>query len=211
MKFSKVAQLVLAIGIFAIAAIFLYRMYQERQDEHEQLNTQLASAQELLPELESEKADLESQLNQLQLQLEQAKASLRRGTLKFPVTMDSIRYDELLFQMAHDRDLEMMTLNTSEPGIENVEGVEFTVTSFDMEVHGAVADIIDFVNGIAISDDFRTAAVEVVNIVVPEPLTLPEKEGLTEQEQEEGEEEEEGEIGSPSASIQINIYTYEGE
>jgi len=207
MKFGKVAQLVLAIGIFAIAIIFLYRMNLEREAEHEQLTTQIAAAQAILPDLEAEKAELEGQLNQLQVEMAQAKASLNRGKANFPDGIDSIRYDELLSQMARDRDLEMMRLSTSEPGTKSEGDVTFTVTTFDMEVHGAVADIIDFIDAIAIGDDFTTATVELVSINIPEPLTLQEKEGLTEQE---GEEEEE-ELGSPSATIKMNIYTYEGE
>ena len=207
MKFGKVAQLVLAIGIFAIAIIFLYRMSQGRQDEHEQLTTQIAAAQAILPDLESEKAELESHLNQLQVEMNQAKVSLSKGKANFPDGIDSIRYDELLSQMARDRDLEMMRLSTSEPGTKSEGDVTFTVTTFNMEVHGAVADIIDFIDAIAIGDDFTTATVELVSINIPEPLTLQEKEGLTEQE---GEEEEE-ELGSPSATIKMNIYTYEGE
>jgi len=210
MKFGKVAQLVLAIGIFAIAAIFLYRMYQGRQDEHEQLNTQLATAQALLPKLESEKAELEGQFSGLQVRMEQATASLSQGKAKFPDLIESIEYDELFFDMAHDRDLEMMSLSASEPAKQNVGDVTFTVTSFSMEVRGAVADILDFVNGIAIGDDFTTATVDVVNISVPEPLTMPEKEALAEQAPE-AEDEEEEKPESPSATIRVTIYSYEGE
>jgi hypothetical protein len=210
MKFGRVAQLVLAIGIFAIAAIFLYRMYQERQDEHEQLSNQLATAQQLLPKLESEKAELEGELSSLQVRMEQAIASLSRDKAKFPGLIESIEYDELFFQMANDRDLEMMSLAAAEPGELKVEDVTFTVTTFTMEVHGEVADIIDFVNGIAIGDDFTTTAVEVVNISVPEPLTVQEKEAPAEQATEE-EDEEEVKPESPSATIRVNIYSYEGE
>ena len=74
MKFGKVAQLVLAIGIFAIAAVFLYQMYQGRQNEYEQINTQVAASQTLLLKLESDKAELEGQLSSSQVQLEQAVA-----------------------------------------------------------------------------------------------------------------------------------------
>jgi hypothetical protein len=110
MKFGKVAQLVLAIGIFAIAIIFLYRMNQGRAAEHEQLSTQMETVQQLLPQLVSESEDLESRLNQLQAELDQAKALLSEGKARFPISIDGIRYDELLCQMAHDRDLEVMKL-----------------------------------------------------------------------------------------------------
>ena len=208
MKFGKTAQLILAIGIFAIALIFLYRMNQERAAKHEELSTQLVAAQQLLPPLIAENEELESRLNQLQVELDQAKASLSRGKAKFPVSTDSIRYDELLFQMAYDRDLEMMRLFTSESAEQNVEDVIYTVTSFNIEVMGQVADILDFVNAIAIGEDFTTATVELVDIRVPEPLTLQEKEALAGQEQEEEEAEE---PEAPSAVIKLTIYSYEGD
>ena len=207
MKFGKVAQLVLAIGIFAIAFVFLYRMNQGRAAEHEQLSTQLETVQQLLPQLVSESEDLESRLNQLQAEMDQAKASLSEGKARFPISIDGIRYDELLCQMAHDRDLEVMRLTTSEPAEQNVEDVTYTVTSFDLEVIGQVADILDFVNAIAISENFTTATVELVDIRVPDPLTMQEKEALADQEQEEEEEEPE----APSAFIEVDIYSYKGD
>jgi hypothetical protein len=207
MKFGKTAQLVLAIGIFAIALIFLYRMNQGRAAEHEQLSTQLETAQQLLPQLVSESEDSESRLNQLQAELDQARASLSAGKAKFPLSIDGIRYDELLCQMAHDRDLEVMRLVASEPTERNVGDVTYTVTSFDLEVMGQVADVLDFVNAIAIGEDFTTATVELVNISVPEPLTMQEKEALAGQ----GQEEEEEAPEAPSASIKVNIYSYKGD
>jgi hypothetical protein len=207
MKFGKTAQLVLAIGIFAIAIFFLYRMNQEREAEQEQLSTQLTTAQQLLPQLVAESEDLESRLSQLQLELDQAEASLSSGKAKFPTSTDSIRYDELLFQMAFDRDLEVMSLDTSLPDEEDVEDITYTVTSFDIGVVGQVADILDFVNAIAIGDDFTTATVKLVDISVPEPITAQEKEFLAVQETEEEEEEPE----APSAIIKLDIYSYEGD
>ncbi len=207
MKFGKVAQLALAIGIFAIALIFLYRMNQGRAAEHEQLSAQLDVAQQLLPQLVSESEDLESRLNQLQAELDQANASLSEGKARFPLSIDGIRYDELLCQMAHDRDLEVMRLVTSEPTERKVEEVTYTISSFDLEVMGQVADILDFVNAIAIGEDFTTATVELVDIKVPEPITMQEEEALAGQEQEEEEEEPE----APSAVIKVNIYSYKGD
>jgi hypothetical protein len=207
MKFGKTAQLILAIGIFAIVIVFLYRMNQEREVVHEQLNTQLTAAQQLLPEIISESEDLESRLSQLQIELNQAKASLSQGKAKFPTSTDSIRYDELLFQMASDRDLEMMSLTTSSPTEQNVADISYTVTSFAMEVRGQVADMLDFVSAIAIDEDFSTADVELVDIRVPQPLTAQEKEALALEETEEEEEAPE----APSAVIKLSIYSYEGD
>lgn len=207
MKFGKTAQLVLAIGIFAIAIVFLYRMNQERSAEYEELNTQLTTAQALVPGIISESEELESRLNQLKIDLNQAKAELSSGKASFPSSIDSIRYDQLLYQMARDRGLEMMRLDTAEPVEKSAGGVTFTMTDFSIAVKGTVADILDFVNTIAIGDDFNTATVDIVSIAIPNPVTKQVKEGVAQQEQEE----EEVETGSPSAAIELTIYSYRGE
>jgi hypothetical protein len=207
MKFGKVAQLVLAIGIFAIAAIFLRQMYQGRLDEYAETTIQLEASQTLLLKLEADKADLEVQLSSAKVRLEQAQASLSEGKAKYPERIESIEYDELFFEMADDRDLEILRLTASDPSEQTVDDVTYVVTIFSLEVAGEVADIVDFVNGIAIGEDFTTTTVEMVRITVPEPLTRAEKEELEEQEAEEDGEEPE----SPSASIRVYVYSYEGE
>jgi len=218
MKFGKTAQLILAIGIVAIAVIFLYRMNLQKGEEYEQLNTQLETAQQLLPKLTSEKEALEGRLNRLQVELAQAQASLSEGKAKFPREIDGIDYSEQLFRMAKDRDLEVIRFTGSAPSTQSVEDVTYTVTSFHLEVWGEVADILDFVNTIATGDDFTTATVELVTITVPEPLTSQEKAAQAGQEETEAEAEAEAEAedeeenpDSPSAVINVNIYSYEGE
>jgi len=201
MKFGKAAQLILAIGILAIAVIFLYRMNLQKGEEYEQLNTQLETVQQLLPKLASEKVELEGRLNRLQVELAQAQASLSEGKAKFPREIDGIYYSELLCRIARDRDLEVIRFAGSEPAAQSVGEVTYTVTSFDLEVWGEVADILDFVNVIATDDDFTTATVDLVTITVPEPLTSVEKEAQAG---------EESESESPSAVINVNIYSYEG-
>lgn len=207
MKFGKTAQLLLAIGIFAIGAIFLYRMNLERQAVHEELDTQLAATQLLLPKLSSDKEELESRLNRLQSELAQAETSLGESKAKFPASVENIDYVELLFEMAQARDLELMSLTTSGPVIQVVEDIGYEVTSFNLEVKGKVSDILDLVNVIATDEEFTTATVELVAIKVPEPLTSQEKEELAGQEQTEEEEPPE----APSAIIKLDIYSYEEE
>ena len=44
MNFGKGAQLILAIGIFVVGAIFLYRMNSERQAEGDRIDIQVETA-----------------------------------------------------------------------------------------------------------------------------------------------------------------------
>ncbi len=221
MKFGKGAQLVLIIGVFAIASIFLYRMNLERQAEQEEINIQLSAVQLLLPKLTSEREELEGQLSRLQSNLAEAKSALSESKPRFPRLVESIKYDEILFQMARDRSLKVISLTASEPSAKTVEDVAYTVTAFNVTVageasdsppatedafreyvSGVLIDILDFISGIATGDDFTTATVGSVTISVPT---------FAETETEESAEEEEEEAERVSAIIKIVIYSYTGE
>ena len=230
MKLGSAARIILIVGIFAVALFMLYRMNSQQEQEQEQLDVELSGIQLLLPKLMSDKGDLESQLAQLQGELTEATASLSEAKANFPPEpAESIEYDELLFKMAHDRRLEVMSLTATEPSDQNVEGVTYTVTSFDICVEAeaveqvfdteeeykafisqGIVDILDFIHAIATGEDFTTATVEPVTISVPEPL-LEEETEEAEEEIEELTEEEVEEAEAPSATIRLVIYSYKGE
>ena len=193
MRLSKTAWLILGIGIFVIALGTLYFLYSRQGDEQEQLDDSLSVAQATLLTLVSEKHDWESQLTQLESELTQLESELTQATLlldttqvSFPSSVESIEYDELLFNFAHGCNLRITTLIASEPHSEGVESEEveeaitYSVTSFTVDVKGEVANILDFINAIVTSEDFTCATAEPVNINIPEPLTEAEKEAIKE-------------------------------
>ncbi len=198
MKLSKTVWLILGIGIFVIAVGSLYMVSSQQAREQEQLNTRLLVTQATLPKVVSEKENRESQLTQLESELTQLEGELTQATsllaeskMSFPESVESIEYDERLFKFADDWDLEIISLTASEPLDEVVEGITFPVTSFEVDVKGELADILDFINAIVADKDFLNATVELVNIDAPEPPV---------------EEEEKS-----SATITLVIYGYEGE
>jgi len=223
MKLSKTAWLILGIGIFVIAFGGLCLVYFQQGSEREQLNDGLLVAQATLPKVISEKEDWErqlaqweSQLGQLKSELAQAKLLLAESKMSFPKAVESIEYDEEIFKIADNCDLDITKLTSSEPRDKEAEGITsseprdkeseditYSVTSFVVDVKGEVANILDFINTIATSKAFTTATVELVDIEVPQPLTEEEKEGLTEEEIEDRE--------KPSATVSLAIYAYKGE
>lgn len=252
MRLSKIAWLILGIGIFVIALGGLYFLYSREGDQQEQLNDSLSVAQATLLTLVSEKEDWESQLTQQESQLTQQESQLTQqesqlaqatslldiAQASFPESVESIEHDELLFNFAHSYNLRIITLVASEPDSEEVEDITFPVTSFTVNVRGEVAGILGFINTIVTSDDFLNATVRLVNINIPELLTEAEKEEikegltteimgelaeeeLTEEEREEllealaaalaAAEEEIVELETPSATIALAIYSYQGE
>ncbi len=217
MKLSKIAWLILVIGIFVIASGSLYWLYLQEGPKQEELSEQLSAVQAKIPKLAAERAHLESTLTELEDKLTRVTSQLTTAKAVFPAAVESIEVDELLFGIADDWGLEITSLTASEPtdlevvveveteDIE-VEGVTYLVTSFDVDVKGEVSDILNFIHTIVTHRDFDTATVEIVSIVIPDPVSEEEKEGLSEEEIEEMEEME-----TPSATIKLVIYSYKEE
>lgn len=235
MKLSKISWLILVIGIFVIAFGSLYWLYLQEGPKQNELSGQLSTVQARIPKLAAERANLESTLTELEDKLAQVTSQLKTAKVVFPAAVESIEVDELLFGIADDWDLEITSLTASEPSDLKVavevetedielEDVTYLVTSFTVDVKGkapesdlteeeykayidkAVDDILNFIHTIVTHRDFDTATIELVNIVIPEPLSEKEKEALTEEEIEK----REG-IKVPSATIKLVIYSYEGE
>ena len=217
MKLSKIAWLILVIGIFVIASGSLYWLYLQEGPKQEELNEQLSAVQAKIPKLASERANLESTLTELEDKLAQVTSQLRTAKAVFPAAVESIEVDELLFGIANDWGLEIISLTASEPSdlkvaVEmemediEVEDVTYLVTSFDVDVKGEVSDILNFIHTIVTHRDFDTATVEIVSIVIPDPVSEEEKEGLSKEEIEEREE-----MDTPSANIKLVIYSYKEE
>ena len=217
MKLGATARLILAIGIFAVAVVSLYRINLEHVSERQSVETQLSTMQGLVPMLVSDRHDLDSRLTQLNSDLDQASSRLAQAKAVYPESVQSIEYDQTLFRMANDHDLEIVRLTASEPFEEEAEDVTYLVTPFQIEVEPVepppeteeefieyvretIADMVDFVYTINAGEEFTTASAGLVNIVVPEPPGGAEEE--------EGEEEE---IEEMLATIRLGIYGYEGE
>jgi len=217
MKLSKIAWLILVIGIFVIASGSLYWLYLQEGPKQEELSEQLSVVQAKIPKLAAERANLESTLTELEDKLTQVTSQLKTAKAVFPATVESIEVDELLFGMANNWDLEIITLTASEPSdldveveVEaediEVEDVTYLVTSFDVDVKGEVSDILNFIHAIVTHRDFDTATVEIVSIIIPDPVSEEEKAGLSEEEIEARAKED-----TPSATIKLVIYSYKEE
>lgn len=218
MKFSKTSWMVLGIGIVIIGTASLYMVYQGEVQKRDEARDSLAEAQATVPIRITERNDLESQLSQLEdelvqwqnelsqleTELAQAELTLNQTGARFPISVESIEYDEFLVDFALGaNELNMTSLTASEPTELTLDGITYTTTFFTVAINGEVADILNFINTIVADDDFQTAILEPITIDIPEPLTDEEKENMTEEEIEEAE--------MPSATINLMVYTYQGE
>jgi chromosome segregation ATPase len=220
MRLSRTAWLILGIGIFVIAFATLYTINSRQSGEAEQLSDGLSEVQALLPQLISEREDLEDQLSQWESELAEAVSSLNRNKARLSKSVESIECDEILFDIAEDCDLEIFELTASEPNDEKVrdedekvEDITYAVTTFEVKVRPvesppatlgnfeiyieeAVANMLDFINTIATGEDFTNATIAVVDMENLEPPY---------------EEEELERAEKPEATIELTIYGYQGE
>jgi hypothetical protein len=225
MKLSKTVWIILGVAIFIIGFAVLYMMYSRQGDEQEQLKSKIGANQATLVGLIKERESWQSQLLKLQDELAQRQDALTEANLAlsqagtgWPTSAESIEYDEKLFAMADAWNLNITMVTAVEPKEIKVEGITFTVSSFNVEVKGkpreedklsktaaeyreylykTVDDILAFVNTIVNDKDFASAGIELVSMQVPQPLTQKEIDqdvGQT----------------SPTAQINLTIYTYKG-
>jgi hypothetical protein len=194
MRLSRTTWLVLGIAIFAIGAIVLYMFYQNQAEKRQEARDELGLVQDTVPFLfdqrgaaEAELADKENELaqwedtiNQLEEQVARLEITLSQTQEGFPVSAESIEYDEKLFSFALDHDVGLTLVTASELGSESIEDINYETVLFGIEIKGEVADILAFINTIVSDDDFRTAAIEPVNITIPEPLNDEQQERLEE-------------------------------
>jgi hypothetical protein len=210
MKVSKTALIVLGIGVFIIVFATLFVLYSGQSGEREQLNASLTKAQGVLPELLTEKADLESQLAQWEGELDKAMVALSKSEGRFPKSVESIEYDEVLFKLAEQSGLMIIEITASEPEGEAVKGTDITydVTTFEVLVKNAesppatagqfevyiddtVDKVLEFIHLVVTTEDFNVATIKVAAI-----------DGLEPPDELEGDEE------GPEALLELAIYGF---
>jgi uncharacterized phage infection (PIP) family protein YhgE len=195
-KLSRTMWLVLGIAIFVIAFLSLYIVYHGRANELNQANANIAQANSDFNKVTSEKTNLQSQLATINSQITQSQSNLAKAMSELdstqenlPKSVESIEYDEKLVQIATESGLEVSQLTFSEPRQEKVEKLAFSVTPVRVQVKGTVSNMLSAISKIAADNYFRYTAISTVTIEIPEPTAEE----------------------TPSALIELAVYTYEGE
>jgi hypothetical protein len=148
MRLSKKVWLIVAIVIFAIVLGILFSIYSGQAGERNELKDRLNNAQILLPGLIDNKEELEDQLTQ-------AESLLDRSQAEFPESVDSIEYDDDLFKIADDSNVNMTRVTSTKPANTKVGAVTYSISAYVVVVKGNVEDILDFIYTIRTGDDFQ--------------------------------------------------------
>jgi hypothetical protein len=193
MKITRTTWLMLALGVFVIAFVSLFVVYSHQASQHKDLESSLAEARALERQLALREQDLKNQLAQRNSDLKAEQSRLSNLKKKFPA-VQSRDYLKKLSAVAGDCGLDIEPPTASGPRQQEVDTVTYLVTTFSIAVEGEMADILDFIQTLATSEDFTSATIEVVNISIPEP---PTGKGET--------------TAYPQATLSLDVYAYPGE
>ena len=189
MKLSKASWLLLIGGIVIIifASLGTARFQQAR--EQDQLDEELSLTKQRLEEPQLE--DLSTQQEELESQLAQIESEVATIKNHLSPSIENIEVIEALFvALAETTSVEVVEINSSSSTSKKVEEISFSALPFTVRVEGDVPNLISFVG--ELSQEFPTNVVESIKMSIPEII--------------EGEEIEES-----SATIQLLIYTYQGD
>lgn len=162
MKLSRKVGLIVVIVIFAVALGILFSIYSGQVKERNELSDRFSYAQTLLPGLIDNREEKEDELTQ-------AEALLAAGQAQFPESVESIEYDDDLFEIADDCNVDITSITASKPTNKTVGTVTYSVSSFVVVVKGSIDNILEFIYALRTGDDFQlpwSAEVNSVNMNV---------------------------------------------
>jgi hypothetical protein len=108
----------------------------------------LSGAQTLLPGLTNNREAKEDELTQ-------AESLLDKSQAQFPESVESIEYDDDLFEIADDCNVGITKLTASKPTNKKVGTVTYSVSSFVVVVKGSSDNILEFIYALRTGDDFQ--------------------------------------------------------
>jgi len=147
-KINKKVFLVIGIVIFAVVLGSLIRTYSQQVRDRDELSASLAAQQALATTLTANRGDWEDRLAQAESLLSTSKA-------KFPKSVDSIEYEDDLFEIADACNVDLTSLSMSKPTNKKVGAVTYSVSPCVLQVKGNVDNILDFLYAIRTGDDFK--------------------------------------------------------
>lgn len=148
MKLGNKGRLIVIVVILVAAIAVLFTIYSQQAGERADLNERLDRTQILLPGLAANKESLEDKLAQ-------AQSSLNTNLAKFPESVESIEYDDDLFEIADDCNVDISKLTALPPTGRKVGAVTYSVSSFTVTVNGGIDNILEFIYALRTGDDFQ--------------------------------------------------------
>ena len=183
-KLSKTSWIILAAGLFIVILAGLGITRSQQAQEQGRLEDELEMSQQSLAGLQI--TELQAQLAGLQQAADEGQLQLDSSLRLLDQTVVSVDVTDEFFSIASNCGVLVINLSTS-PIVPNLfEGIGLSATSINAAVEGELPALIDFVE--SLHADFTTGLIKSTQIDIP-PASSNE---------------------TASASIQITIYSYEG-
>ena len=147
MKLNKKVWLIVVIVIFAVVLGILFSIYAGQARELGQLEKALNATEKLESGLTGNKEKLDGELRTAKLKLDESQE-------EFPESVESIEYDDDLFEIADDCNVGLTKLTASKPTNKTVGTVTYSVSSFVVVVQGSIDNILEFIYAIRTGEGF---------------------------------------------------------
>jgi hypothetical protein len=212
-KLSKTSWLILSAGVFVVILAGLGVTRSQQYRDQNRMNDELSMSETRLNSIDV--TDLRRQVENLQSQVEEGNTQLDEAKQRLRQTVISVDVTDELYKIAAYSGVTVMRMTTAPISPNNLEGIGLSMTSLTATATGDLDKLVDFV--INLNNGFATGYLSSAQISVPSPEGTPGDE-LEESEEpgeppDEGDEEEtealEGTL--PTVSIQMVVYSYEGE
>jgi hypothetical protein len=177
MRLSRKVWLILGAVVLIAALVGAYVVYYQTAQERNDLSSRLTEAQDSVTTLTANKTDLQNQLAQAQSLFDASQA-------KFPQSVESIEYGEYLYEIAHDCNVELLSLTFPKPASKKVGGVTYSVVSLTLPISGSLDNIFAFIDTLITDDRFASTEVKGITITMG--------------------------AGEASAAISVDVYAHKG-
>ena len=162
MKLSKMSWLMIAVGVFAILLVGLGVVRSQQVSQQNESNEQLALAQSKvqginLAQLSYRQEELERELSKTDSQSESAKTVLSQQ-------IGSIAISDILFNIAEASDVNIIEINSSGVGSEELAGVTCSVLPLTAKVEGELAALVSYIT--TLNSNLPTGIVKSVEISI---------------------------------------------
>jgi hypothetical protein len=197
MKLSSKSVFLLVTGIVVIMITSLGMVYTRSGEQQSELYEQLDLIQPVLSK--SSSREVCSQLTEMEERQEKAEQQLTATKVQLYLPLEAIDIAGELLDIARTANVEILLI--SSPGIteKRLGGMAFSVLPVRLDIVGDIADLIAFIAGFC--DKYPTGLVKSVQV----DISLPEED------KEETDTGEPVEPPLPSAKLEVQICTYEGD
>ncbi|HEY82254.1 MAG TPA: hypothetical protein G4O01_03075 [Dehalococcoidia bacterium] len=183
-KLSRTGWLILTFGLFIIMLAGLGVVRFQQVSQQEALKEKLELVQTKLARIQTEK--LSQRQKELEQELSQTLAEAQAAKEILSQPLNSLAISDLLWATAQASGVEIAELSSPGMSTAELEGVPCSVLSLTTRVEGELTGLVDFITGL--NDALVSGVVKSAQINIPPP----------------------GEA-KPSASIELAVYSYQGE